>query len=534
MRRDDRHAAHIARRHEGYRGEIVPVHRALHRLERDTARQFSALVCAILLTLAWALVLPYVTQAWVVVARFGFEVLGLPANVANIPHFEWGLFELTVPHFAVSAALPGAVQWSVGLLVTAVLLVISVLVPDRWLPLAYGLRLLAAVQASSQFVFAVAPTGFPYEVGGYTEVLFIANCFLIGITPLVLALTYSPLDFHLPKQILLPLLVMGHLVVFVPLQYMAHAWLLHHGSLLWMPLLFWAFGLTLDVAVVVALYGWGVSWRARPHAAPRSRDARRRDLGFVVLAVGAALAYATPAGAQPYRWSASAGAEVGRYTQGLGDSDSQSLALTHERAWLDRWRLDLGRAARFGDEGFGLGVGYFRHLRRDTIVSLGLSSGTGDVIFPEWRFDAGLRRTGLDDGRLLVDLGYTHTQSKAENSSDGASAGLMWYVKDPWALGLDGRIEIGHPGSAVAHNLGASAHFGLYREFYLSLRGEVGRVAYTLVGPNDALVEYDSRGLRASMTWYVRDDRGVALDATLTDADFFVLRSLGVRVFREW
>ena len=524
----------VEQRHEGYRGEIIPMHRALHTLPRDPARQVAAFGCAALLTLAWAILLPHVARAWASIARFCFEVLAVPANVVLVPQAEWWIFELVVPHFAVGAGAPGTVLWTIGLVVTAALLVASILLPARWLPLAYAMRLLAVLQGSSQFVFAVAPSGFPYEVGGYTEVLFIANSFLIGLAPLVLALTYSPLDFHLRHQVGLFLLVMGHLIVFVPLQFIAHAWLLHHGSLLWMPLLFWAFGLTLDVAVIVALYGWAVSWPARPYQAPRQRNQRRRELGFLALVVGAGLALAVPAGAQPYRWSASAGAEIGRYTQGLGDSDAQSVAIGHERAWLDRWRVDLGRAARFGDEGIGLGVGYFRHLRRDTIVSAGLSTGTGDVIFPEWRFDAGLRRTGLRDGQILVDVGYTHVQSKAENSSDGFGAGLLWYLHAPWSVGVDGRVDIGHPGSELAHNFGASVNYGLYRKLYLSLRGEAGRVAYTLVGPNDALVEYDSRGARASATWYVRDDRGVTLEASITDTDFFVLRSVGARVFREW
>lgn len=524
----------IAQRHVGHGGEIIPVHRALHTLRRDPVRQVAAFGCAAVLVLLWAFVLPHVARAWAAFARFTFEVLDVPAHVVLVPQAQWGFFELVVPHFAVDAGTPNPLQWFVGLAVTAALLMISVIVPSRWLPLTYGLRLLATVQASSQFVFAVAPSGFPYAIGGYTEVLFIANSFLIGMTPLVLALTYSPLDFHLRHQIRLPLLVMGHLMVFVPLQYIAHAWLLHHGSLLWMPLLFWAFGLTLDVAVIVALYGWAVSWNARPYQAPLQRNLRRRELGFMVLLVGVGLTLAATAQAQPYRWSASAGAEIGRYTQGLGDSDAQSIALTHERPWVDRWRVDLGRAARFGDEGIGLGFGYFRHLRRDTIVSAGLSTGTGDVIFPQWRFDAGLRRTGLRDGRMLVDLGFTHVQSKAENSSDGFGAGLMWYLHDPWAVGLDGRVDIGHPGGELAHALGASVHYGLYRKLYLSLRGETGRVAYTLVGPSDALVEYDSRAARASLTWYVREDRGVSIDVSITDADFFVLRSVGVRAFREW
>jgi hypothetical protein len=50
--------------------------------------------------------------------------------------------------------------------------------------------------------------------------------------------------------------------VFVPLQALAHAYILHQ-SLLFMPVLFLLFGMPLQILVVVSFYSWGMSWRTR-------------------------------------------------------------------------------------------------------------------------------------------------------------------------------------------------------------------------------------------------------------------------------
>jgi hypothetical protein len=50
--------------------------------------------------------------------------------------------------------------------------------------------------------------------------------------------------------------------VLLPLQAAVHAWIIHRGSFLTLPVLFFLFGPLLDVFVYVALYGWGMSWRS--------------------------------------------------------------------------------------------------------------------------------------------------------------------------------------------------------------------------------------------------------------------------------
>jgi hypothetical protein len=52
-------------------------------------------------------------------------------------------------------------------------------------------------------------------------------------------------------------------VLFIPLQYLLHAWLLH-CSILFMPVLYFVCGPFLDVLIFVCFYSWGMSWQSRP------------------------------------------------------------------------------------------------------------------------------------------------------------------------------------------------------------------------------------------------------------------------------
>ena len=54
------------------------------------------------------------------------------------------------------------------------------------------------------------------------------------------------------------------------MQYILHAYALHHLTLLFLPLLYLVFGTFLDVMMFIALYSWGMSWRWQiSRSAPR-------------------------------------------------------------------------------------------------------------------------------------------------------------------------------------------------------------------------------------------------------------------------
>jgi YaiO family outer membrane protein len=411
------------------------------------------------------------------------------------------------------------------------------LVQKRNLPIAFALRLLCLVHASALFFFRTG-RDFPYAIVDYTQVLQTAGMMVIGLVPLLYGMTFYPLDFSRGRKLAITLLAMLHLIVFVPVQYLVHALILQHLSLLYMPLLFWAFGLTVDVFLVIAFYGWAASWEPLPYR-HRSWWIPLRPIlpaAAAILAAMLLLGFAAKANGQVPDWEHElrAGASHGEYDSDLGSLNGQFVRLTASRRFHDLFRADVGRAERLGESGFGLGAGWQRHLRQDTSFGLGASTGTGDVLFPRWRADVGIEHGVLPGDPLLLSLGYTHIQSKAENRSDGLGVSARWYGHAPWILSAHGRIERGHPGDTISRSAGCGAMLHFPGRYSLGAGIEFGETSYVLLTPDEAAVDFESFGWRAAASKELSADWGIGARLESFTSDVYDLWALGIELYRRW
>jgi len=247
-------------RFRGHRGGFIPRHRALLFSPLDKTKVATAVLLVVGLLALWYWILDWVTAFWGLVMDFWASVLGAGGVVGTIHYKLFGFIPFTVPDFYVPSALPTTYEWWAGVLFLLVLVVVSLLLPRAYLPLSYFLRIVAMFQGCSQVFFAFWPQWFPYTASGYVHTVILASLALISLMPIVLGFTYYVFDFGLARNAALTLLVMGHLSVLVPLQYVIHAWVLYQGSLLLMPVLFLAAGLPVGVLVFIAFYSWGFSW----------------------------------------------------------------------------------------------------------------------------------------------------------------------------------------------------------------------------------------------------------------------------------
>lgn len=248
-------------RRQGWGGGDIAPHRAL----RTSPVRLRALVPAGLLALAffvgYLLLLDHVSRLWAALLELGRGYVGLPGYVTQVRYDFYGLWQFSVPFLHFGSGLPGSGPWWSGALFTLILVAGSFVVPRRWLPARYVLRLLAFFQIGAQVFFGFWPRAFPYHGGGYVHGMLIADLMLVSLMPLVLGLTYYGLDFSLGRKVLLTLLAMLHMILLIPLQYVVHAWIIHQLSLLFLPLMFFVVGLPLNVLVFIAFYSWGMSWR---------------------------------------------------------------------------------------------------------------------------------------------------------------------------------------------------------------------------------------------------------------------------------
>jgi len=127
--------------------------------------------------------------------------------------------------------------------------------PEHFLPLSFVIRAVVFVQSTALAYFYFVPNASrtPLPTTRWADCGWAhPRC---GSSAAVRA-DVLHFRFRIHIEIGLTLLVMLHLAVLLPFQYVLHAYLLHHFSLLLMPVLFTFFGLVIEVLICIALYGW--------------------------------------------------------------------------------------------------------------------------------------------------------------------------------------------------------------------------------------------------------------------------------------
>lgn len=187
--------------------------------------------------------------------------LGMPGGVAMQGTSILGLHTLQTPFYLLQASPPSELMLRNVAIVAAILLLVTLVIPQRFVPLRYFVRFLILLQGISLGYFALAPAGaFPYALPSYVAGLVGMGQVVLVLVPPILAVTYYLFDISWARKLLLSVLLLGHLAVMIPLQATVHGWLIARGSLLFLPPLFLVFGILVHVLVFVAFYGWGMSW----------------------------------------------------------------------------------------------------------------------------------------------------------------------------------------------------------------------------------------------------------------------------------
>jgi len=237
---------------------------------------------------------------------------------------------------------------------------------------------------------------------------------------------------------------------------------------------------------------------------------------------------ATPE-ASPFVQSIEAGAGLGWYDGDLGRSDGQFLRYGISRPYDFGLTLDVGRQHRFGETSFGGGVSLNKSLPGNASVTVGLSSGTGDVLAPRYRFDVSASYPVFE---TIVTAGYTRVQSKIENASDGYSLGLLRYFSH-WIIGGHVRTDIGYPGRTYSTTVGVGATWYTWKQLYIGGGLDWGQVSYILL-PGRAEVDYDAVGGHVGVSRWFNETSGLNVRLDYGETSFYRSGGITVSVFREF
>lgn len=253
-----------ALRFRGHQGGVIAPHRAMVGLRWTAWRFITTLVLSLGGLAGFLALLPRLGQGWQLLFLRARDFLGLGVPIGDQTLSLPGGISFTLPVVATLTPLPDTrALWIAGIASVAVFL-LSFLLPERFTPLRYFLRLLVLAQATAILFFALSRDPFPYRLEDHVFILLTAGLVVMGLVPLLLGLTLHVFDLAFWRKLLLTLLLLAHLAVFVPLNVLVHVWLVMQGTALVMPVLFLVFGLLLDVFIFVTFYGWALSWGGNP------------------------------------------------------------------------------------------------------------------------------------------------------------------------------------------------------------------------------------------------------------------------------
>lgn len=165
---------------------------------------------------------------------------------------------------------------SMGLLLATSAVVLALyVVSGRWherlQPLRILVRGLCLVQGSACVFFLFFPAHFPYAIGQHlSNQLDMGGDFLLTL-PVMLAVGWGVLHLPWHLRLLGTLLVVGYFALWLPHQVLAHAWVLRHGTALFMPVLQLCLGPLLNGWIFVAWYAWLGSLTPRVQTVPAGR-----------------------------------------------------------------------------------------------------------------------------------------------------------------------------------------------------------------------------------------------------------------------
>ena len=239
----------------------APPHRAILSLRLPLGRVAVGALIASAFALALSMAMPWVAEFWSRQLVWWMTALELPGQFELARVGRPDLFSLPVPLIDARLNLISMSGLVAHGLAAAALWWLAGCWPDHAKPGAFLLRFAVLLHAAAVAYFMVWPASFPHAVAGHVSGGLRQTWALMLVTPWLHLLTFYLFPFPAWQGTLLTALTLLYLVLLAPLQYATHVALLVLAGPVLMPLLYMLFGVMVPILGIVALYGWGMSWR---------------------------------------------------------------------------------------------------------------------------------------------------------------------------------------------------------------------------------------------------------------------------------
>ncbi len=244
----------------GVHGSVIHTHRAMATFPLHPSSLVYVLLIPLVLVAVSLLAFPLIVKLWGDFFLLAQNLMNLPGDVHVRSLQVLPFYYLDIPSFTMEVAWPATRVMITTGAITLVLFIGTFLLPSRLLPVSYLIRVICFIQLIALAWFAFASGPFPYQLSGYTEGLLRSGIVIVILVPLLYAVSLYLFKMSLARKLLISGMTMVHLMIFIPLQAVVHASVVQACSFLVLPVMFFLFGILLDVLIIIAFYSWGMSW----------------------------------------------------------------------------------------------------------------------------------------------------------------------------------------------------------------------------------------------------------------------------------
>jgi YaiO family outer membrane protein len=186
-------------------------------------------------------------------------------------------------------------------------------------------------------------------------------------------------------------------------------------------------------------------------------------------------------------------------TDGQDDWFGQYLRGTIDFKHKNIISYEVVHQEEFGDDGTFFSLGLTHVLNDDWYGSLTVGTSAGGFFWPRFRLDAFINRKWLEQRNLVTTVGFGYYDAKDVHYDFSAFIGAAYYFESPWIVEVGLRYNFSQPGNVTAPGPFAAVTYGRNKPYYLVLRVGIGREAYQVVGPDQAITDFASQVV--TLTW---------------------------------
>ncbi|HXB20132.1 MAG TPA: YaiO family outer membrane beta-barrel protein [Candidatus Solibacter sp.] len=172
---------------------------------------------------------------------------------------------------------------------------------------------------------------------------------------------------------------------------------------------------------------------------------------------------------------------------------------------------ELIRQVRYSDTGWYYNLGWIRTWNPDWYTEVSAGSSTRGFFLPKFRANALINRKILARKQLVLTGGVGYDKSKTVNDATRFQAGGTYYFERPFVL--QGGVTWTHanPGGILARSQYLAVTQGHDKEHYISVRAEIGREGYELIGPQTTLFNFVVHNYSVNWRQWIGPNWGVNL-----------------------